>query len=387
MTSDFNISTSPQQALTDAVSALQRGDFTLAHDGAVNAIRLGMDNGSSWGVLALALRGLEKHADAIAAADRSLAFEARNPRAYIVKADGFYGQQNFRAAASFYRQALTYAPLPPNAPADLQTDMVHAQRRAAELRERFAEHLHTRVADLLNQPDADTGRMQEAVDLLLGKRQVYYPQPHHMMFPGLPIMEFYPSDAFDWVPALEAATDDIEAELRALLAKNASFDPYLNASADRPLFDEHGMAGNPDWGALYLWRNGEAVQENQALCPKTTAAMSALPLVFSGQRCPNVFFSRLKAGATIPPHTGMINTRLIGHLPLIVPANCGFRVGNDVREWQRGNLWLFDDTIEHEAWNRSEEDRIVLIFEVWKPELSTSERELVTRLLEAVDAY
>jgi aspartyl/asparaginyl beta-hydroxylase (cupin superfamily) len=48
---------------------------------------------------------------------------------------------------------------------------------------------------------------------------------------------------------------------------------------------------------------------------------------------------------------------------------------------------LFDDTLEHEAWNRSDEDRIVLIFEVWKPELTAAEKELVSCMLTAVDNY
>ena len=66
---------------------------------------------------------------------------------------------------------------------------------------------------------------------------------------------------------------------------------------------------------------------------------------------PSVIFSMLKAGAHIGAHTGMYNTRLICHLPLIVPPGCRFRVGNEVREWEEGKLLIFDDTIEHEAWN------------------------------------
>lgn len=126
---------------------------------------------------------------------------------------------------------------------------------------------------------------------------------------------------------------------------------------ERPVFDAHGMAGTTGRGACYLWRNGESLPANRACSPTTTAAMGQLPLMFSGKPCHNVFFSRLKAGATIPPHTGMINTRLIGYLPLIVPDRCGFHVGKDVRQWEKGRDWLFDDSIEHEAWDRSGEDR------------------------------
>ncbi|MGH6729441.1 MAG: aspartyl/asparaginyl beta-hydroxylase domain-containing protein, partial [Sphingomicrobium sp.] len=73
------------------------------------------------------------------------------------------------------------------------------------------------------------------------------------------------------------------------------------------------------------------------------------------------------------------------HLPLIVPPDCGFRVGNEVRQWEEGKLLAFDDTIEHEAWNRSEADRAVLIIDVWNPHLSDHERAMICRLYEAAD--
>ena len=83
----------------------------------------------------------------------------------------------------------------------------------------------------------------------------------------------------------------------------------------------------------------------------------------------------------------MINTRLVCHLPLIVPPSCGFRVGSTSRAWQVGKLMVFDDSVEHEAWNDSDDDRLVLIFDVWRPELSADERAQVTALFAVVDAY
>ena len=86
----------------------------------------------------------------------------------------------------------------------------------------------------------------------------------------------------------------------------------------------------------------------------------------------------------IPPHTGVTNTRLTVHLPLIVPPNCGFRVGSETREWVPGKAWVFDDTIEHEAWNRSDAPRAVLIFDIWNPILTAAERDLVRAATEVV---
>jgi len=102
---------------------------------------------------------------------------------------------------------------------------------------------------------------------------------------------------------------------------------------------------------------------------------------------PNVLFSRLRPKTKIPPHNGYVNTRFICHLPLIVPEGCGFRVGNDIRQWEEGKAWLFDDTIEHEAWNNSDENRYILLFEVWRPELNNTEIDLVTQILESIKLF
>jgi aspartyl/asparaginyl beta-hydroxylase (cupin superfamily) len=118
------------------------------------------------------------------------------------------------------------------------------------------------------------------------------------------------------------------------------------------------------------------------LCPETAAALAALPQNRIPGKAPTAFFSILKPGAHIPPHTGVTNTRAIIHLPLVVPPGCTFRVGGETRAWQEGEAFAFDDTIEHEAWNRSAETRIVLIFDVWNPHLTEAEQKLLVRYFE-----
>lgn len=373
--------------LQQAIVALQSGIPGQARAILESLIEQGVDNAAVWGVLALACRDQGDMKIAMEAADRSLAHEPRNPRAIVVKGDAYFKAGDRQAAGAFYRDALGHIPAQAQLAPDMAADMQRARERMESLAGDFTRHLDEAVGDLIDNAKGDTSRMQQAVDMLLGKRRIYYPEPKQIHFPGLPLQEFADSAHFDWVPAVEAAFTDILSEAQALQGEQAEFGAYLKSSDSRPAYDLHGLKDNQDWGAFYLWYNGEPVSENQARCPKTTAVMEALPLVFSGRRCPNVLFSRLKAGAKIPPHNGMINTRLICHLPLIVPNECGFRVGNDVREWKPGKVWLFDDTVEHEAWNNSNEDRIILIFEVWKPELSEDEKGLVNRLLEAVDTY
>jgi aspartyl/asparaginyl beta-hydroxylase (cupin superfamily) len=115
------------------------------------------------------------------------------------------------------------------------------------------------------------------------------------------------------------------------------------------------------------------------------AALRDAPLTRVPGRSPNVLFSQLRPGARIPPHHGFVNTRLIVHLPLVVPSGCAFRVGNETRAWVEGRAWLFDDTIEHEAWNESDRTRVILLFETWRPELTGAERAQVTALFQAID--
>lgn len=114
------------------------------------------------------------------------------------------------------------------------------------------------------------------------------------------------------------------------------------------------------------------------LCPETAAALARVPQNHIPGKAPTAFFSILRPGAHIPPHTGVTNTRAIIHLPLLVPEDCAFRVGGETRPWREGEAFAFDDTIEHEAWNRSASPRIVLIFDVWNPHLTTDEQDLLT---------
>jgi aspartyl/asparaginyl beta-hydroxylase (cupin superfamily) len=129
------------------------------------------------------------------------------------------------------------------------------------------------------------------------------------------------------------------------------------------------------------------VPEHLARCPKTAAALRRLPLADLPGYAPTAFFSILDARTQIPAHTGVTNTRLIVHLPLVIPGACRFRVGSETREWRGGEAWVFDDTIEHEAWNDSDVPRAILIFDIWHPELSAAERDLVRTAVPGIRDY
>ncbi len=385
MQQQLSMADAEQLARTGA-KALRAGNAAGARQNFERLAASGRANAQIWLLLAHSCAMLGDHAAAERAADEVLRRDNRNLRALIIKGDARLAGGDEAAAASFYNMVLRLAPQTGELPADLGAELTRIEQATKAFSSRSRERLEAHLASLGLGPDARSPRFRESIAILLEEKQVYFQQPSAYYFPGLPQRQYYEREEFAWVPAVEAAAGDMLDELNKALAGDISFRPYLQAKDDRPSYDFHGLLNNPDWSTLYLWENGGPVAENVARFPKTFAAMQKVPLPHITTRAPSILFSLLKPGARIEAHNGMINTRLICHLPLIVPPGCGFRVGNEVREWEVGKLLIFDDTIEHEAWNDSGEDRVVLIFDVWRPELDEAECRAVTAIFEAIDA-
>jgi aspartate beta-hydroxylase len=231
-------------------------------------------------------------------------------------------------------------------------------------------------------------KTQAFIDVALRKRPNYRQEPVEFFWPGLPAIEFYEREMFPCLETLEAATDDIREELIGLVRGDAGeLVPYVDYPDSRPLDQWRELNHSLRWGAYHLYLYGERVEANCARVPKTMAAIAGLPQPKVPGRSPAAMFSVLQPKTRIPPHTGIANTRLVLHLPLIVPEGCAFRVGGETRPWKEGEAWVFDDTIEHEAWNDSEQRRVILICDVWSPFLSELDREIVTRVMTAMDSF
>jgi aspartyl/asparaginyl beta-hydroxylase (cupin superfamily) len=223
--------------------------------------------------------------------------------------------------------------------------------------------------------------------MMLGRRQIYTNVCHGMHYPFLPADEYFDREHFPWLEELEAETDVIRAEVTALLASDdPGLSPYVTMPPGTPANVWTDLNNSRAWSALHLWKDGQRIDGACAKAPRTAAIVEKLPLAQIPGRAPTVFFSILQAGQHIPPHTGVTNTRTIIHLPLVVPPGCRFRVGGETREWHAGEAFAFDDTIEHEAWNPSGEDRAILILDVWNPYLSEQERQIICRLFAVADA-
>ena len=204
----------------------------------------------------------------------------------------------------------------------------------------------------------------------------------------MPAIEFYDRDEFPWIADFEAATPAVQRELAGILQEDqAGFAPYIHYDDHMPLDQWRELNHSPRWSAFHFYEQGKQIEERCRRAPATMQALSRLPQPQVQLRSPSAMFSVLQPKTRIPPHTGVANFRLVVHLPLIIPAGCGFRVGGETREWRIGEAWVFDDTIEHEAWNDSDQIRIIFICDIWNPRLSPEERVTIDRIIAATDAF
>jgi aspartyl/asparaginyl beta-hydroxylase len=265
----------------------------------------------------------------------------------------------------------------------------HSQRADKAIREHFTS-LHQATVDdfakTLKEDDLD--RIRAGVWVHYATAPITYREtkqrPETFYIPGLPAQTVTPNDMLPWTRDIEAAYQDILAEYEAAIEANATQYPYVAEDVDVPQWG--ALRGKMDWSALYLHFNAQITDE-AAHFPKTLEALQAAPLVNRDAIPLETFFSRLKPGAYIPPHYGLTNSRLTVHLPLIVPEGCEIRVGDGTNRWEQGKIIAFDDSFEHEAWNRGDSDRAVLIFETHHPDLSLSEIEAIERVYSAFDGW
>ena len=372
------------------LSQLRQDDAEAARKTFEQIVAADMADASVYLGLAYACRSLNDDVAMGAALDGALAIEPQNLRVLLMKADHLSATGDERAALSFYQAVVKVAAANAPLPADLKQQVVHAQQICEQSVVANESFMRGRLREQGLVGERSSHRFEESLDILFGKKKVYFQEPRYYFFPSLPQIQFYDRQNFLWLDKVEAATAAIRAELIEVMkgdsAGATAFKPYVQADARRPHNPQNGMLNNPDWSAFYLWKDGEIVNENAARCPRTMAALADVPIARVANRSPSILFSLLRPGAHIPPHNGLINTRLICHLPLIVPDKCTFRVGNETRSWVEGQAWVFDDTMEHEAWNKSDQTRVILLFEIWRPELTLQERELVAAMFETIDA-
>jgi len=372
-----------------AMRAMAAGDLKGAQSILSQAVALDDTSVSLWLNLAIVRRQLNDVEGTFQALRGALLRDSRCFPALLMQASLYDKQGQTLQAAAAYGIALAQAP----ADRHLDAPTRQAVERARAVHGKYIAELdifiRERAADSVDQcAPVERRRIDTFIDTALRKRKRYQQEPSDYFYPGLPAIEFYEREEFSWLPEFEASTEAMQRELATILAQDEQgFAPYIQYRDDMPLEQWRELNKSPRWSAFHFYHLAKPIEERCRRAPRTMAALSKLPQAHVDQRSPTAMFSVLKPRTRIPAHTGVANFRLVVHLPLVLPPQCGFRVGSQTREWRLGEGWVFDDTLEHEAWNESDQTRIIFICDIWSPRLSLEERQAIRAVIGATDAF
>ncbi len=329
-------------------------------------------------------RALGRPSDALASVDRALSVDPRDFTALLMRASLLQRQADADVSGEAWVHALAQGP-EGQPPSHLVQVIKEAELRAGEWEQRRSARMSAAIAETITTANAEEAkRIERFRTNALRLTRPFHSEPTHFHFPGLRELEFHPRQCFPWLERLESETEAIAAELNAVMAaERAELVPYVQYEDHVPLEQWRALNRNPDWTAIHLLRGGQEIEVNTRHCPQTVALLRTIAQPVIPGASPNAMFSLLAPNTAIPPHVGINNARLVCHLPLIVPDGCWFRVGAQTRDWHPGEAFVFDDTIEHEALNPTNDLRVVLIFDVWHPDLAPVECMAVAQVISA----
>ncbi|HEY4439939.1 MAG TPA: aspartyl/asparaginyl beta-hydroxylase domain-containing protein, partial [Candidatus Elarobacter sp.] len=190
-------------------------------------------------------------------------------------------------------------------------------------------------------------------------------------YPGLDSRPWHDPARFAIVADLERHAEAIAAECRAL--------------GDAFHGEQEPIERKGAWDVAFLWERGRRHADFAQRCPVTTAVVERHRIVRGPAGL--VYFSRLTPGTRISLHAGPTNLRLRCHLGIDVPENCAISVGGETRMWTAGRCFVFDDSFPHEAWNDGDRDRLVLIVDLWHPDLTDDEIAMLEGLHRHVEGH
>ena len=164
---------------------------------------------------------------------------------------------------------------------------------------------------------------------------------------------------FPFLKDFEANWEVILAEAHDVLKHRDAIPAFHDVSPD-----QRKISKGTNWRTFILYGFGNRLEKNCAQAPQTARMLSAVPNIQTA------WFSILSPGYHIPAHRGVSKGILRAHLGLIIPREadkCRIRVGDAVKVWQPGEIFVFDDTYEHEVWNDTPDERVILLFDFDRP--------------------
>ena len=240
-------------------------------------------------------------------------------------------------------------------------------------------HLDEALKDIRKRYSAnDLIRVEESIDIFKGGSKPADADPRQiantLYFPGISAKPWHDTKDFPWVSQMEAAYETILKDLLDLVGNDVTFNPYQH-----PYTKELGWKG---WNTYSFYRAHKWDHEHCATCPETIRAVKQTP---HGLR--ECMFTQLIPGSHIEPHSGGSNAVLTAHLGLIIPSGCEIRVEDEIRHWEAGKCLIFDDSYMHEVWHRGTETRMVLLWDIWHPDLTAIEIDVLNSIYPIIDEY
>jgi beta-hydroxylase len=178
-------------------------------------------------------------------------------------------------------------------------------------------------------------------------------------FSKVPNVAVFDNTAFPWVPGIEREWRTIRAELDRVLSRKDELPGFQDI-----LPDLASVTRDRGWKSFMLTGMGIRSTRSIGLCPETWRILQEIPGLSTAM------FSIFEPGKQLQPHRGPYNGVLRLHLGLVVPDtsdDVAIRVGSQVCHWEEGAVLIFDDSYEHEAWNKSDRIRVVLFVDFARP--------------------
>lgn len=373
-----------------AVVALRRKDALRACALLEHAARVAPENADTHFHLGRAREALGDPAGALAADEVAARLAPQRPLLRLHYALGLERQGDRQRSLLHYSRAIKDAQsqgqwcdaagTPPTLRPRVEHAVLAVRRGQRALFDQLLEPLIKRYGR------SSLARVFAATRIYVGEQQPVYAdsrqRPTFFYIPDLPPSAYFERRLFAWIPEYEQRYEEIKRELLVLLPAKQGERVFDSEALENE--NLRGYRTTPSWTGYYFYRHGERREDNCAACPVTAAALDAIALIRIREHGPEVLHSVFTPGTHLLPHRGVTNARAVSHLPLIVPADCALRVGGEERRWSEGQTLVFDDTYEHEAWNRSHQVRVVLIADVWNPYLTEVERAAIEDVIAAI---